>query len=52
MKPLEKYGQKPLVDGAIIAIVSLCEDFGLRVRGIDQPISLEITKQKVQVRDE
>jgi hypothetical protein len=52
LKPLEKYGQKPMVDGALISITKLAEDFGLRVRGIDHPIDLEIVKQQVQVRDE
>jgi hypothetical protein len=36
MRPLELYGQKPIVDEAIEQIVKLTEDFGLRVRGIEK----------------
>jgi len=36
MRPLELYGQKPIVDEVIEQIISLTEDFGLRVRGIDK----------------
>jgi hypothetical protein len=38
LSPLRKYGQDPYVDEAISVIVKLAEDFGLRVRGVDQPI--------------
>lgn len=31
--PLRMYGQNPYVDGVIPAIVELCEQFGMRVRG-------------------
>jgi hypothetical protein len=51
LRPLEAYGQAVYVTGAVNAIMKLAEDFGLRVRGIDQPISLEIVKQQVQFRE-
>ena len=51
MGPLRMYGQAEYVDQAIPEIVSLCEDFGLRVRGIDKPISLELMR-KEQYRKE
>lgn len=38
MQPLEIYGQKPFVDEAIEQIISLTEDFALKVRGIDKPL--------------
>ncbi len=36
LRPLELYGQKPIVDEAIVQIVKLAEDFGLRVRGVEK----------------
>lgn len=36
MKPLELYGQKPIVDEVVNQMVSLAEDFSLRVRGVDK----------------
>jgi hypothetical protein len=39
--PFCKYGLDVLVPGAMEEVVRLCEDFGLRVRGIDHPIHLD-----------
>ena len=38
------YGQDIFVDQAIIELVRLSEDFGLRVRGVDKPISLDLVR--------
>jgi hypothetical protein len=38
MKPLELYGQKPIVDEVVNQVVSLAEDFSLRVRGVDKAL--------------
>ena len=46
MKPLRLYGQDIYVDGAIAEIIKLAEDFGLRVRGVDKPISIEYIRRK------
>jgi hypothetical protein len=35
------YGMGDFVPGAIDEIIRLAEDFGLRVRGVDKPISIE-----------
>jgi hypothetical protein len=35
------YGMGTFIPGAIFEITKLTEDFGLRVRGVDKPISLE-----------
>ena len=40
------YGLGEGIPGATKEIVKLCEDFGLRVRGIDKEISLEIIRRK------
>ena len=40
------YGVGNSVQGAIDEAVKLTEDFGLRVRGIDKAISLEIIRRK------
>jgi len=42
-RPLRQYGQGVYCDEAIEHIVRLCEDFGLRVRGVDHPIETELT---------
>jgi len=36
MRPLEIYGQRPIVDEVIEQTVKLTEDFALKVRGIDK----------------
>ncbi len=40
------YGLSVYIEGAINEVVKLSEDFGLRVRGIDKPISLEMIRKK------
>lgn len=39
------YGMDVYIAGAQTEIVKLAEDFGLRVRGIDKPISLEYVRR-------
>lgn len=38
------YGMQAYIPGAVNEIVALAEDFGLRVRGVDKPISLELLR--------
>jgi hypothetical protein len=45
-EPFRQYGQDVYVPGAIREIVKLAEDFSLRVRGVDQPIDLDIVRRK------
>ncbi len=40
------YGLGVHIPGAQSEIVKLCEDFGLRVRGIDKPLSLEMVRRQ------
>ena len=40
------YGMGEGVDSAVEEIIKLAEDFGMRVRGIDQAISLEIIRRR------
>lgn len=44
---LRLYGQGEIVDQAIVEIMKLAEDFGLRVRGIDKPVSLEQVRREL-----
>ena len=37
----DMYGQGVHIPGAVLEASKLAEDFGLRVRGVDQPITLE-----------
>ncbi len=46
LAPFCMYGMDVLVPGAVREIVRLAEDFGLRVRGVDQAISLEDVRRK------
>ena len=46
LNPLRMYGQGEYVDMAVEEIILLAEDFGLRVRGIDKPISLELMRRE------
>ena len=39
--PFQAYGLDVFVPGAITEVIKLCEDFSLRVRGVDKPISLD-----------
>ncbi len=41
------YGLGDFVQGAIEECISLTEDFGLRVRGIDKAISIELVRIKI-----
>ena len=41
MIPLEMYGQKPYVDGAIEEIIQLVEQFGKKIRGRDVPLKIK-----------
>ncbi len=45
-EPFDMYGLQTFIPTAIDEIVKLCEDFGLRVRGVDKPISLEKVRRK------
>lgn len=38
MRPLELYGQKPIVDDIIAQVIDLTVDFSLKARGIDRPL--------------
>jgi len=40
------YGLDIYIPGAIGEVVKLAEDFGLRIRGQDKPISLEYVRRK------
>ena len=40
------YGLDVFIPGATTEIVKLCEDFALRVRGIDKPISIDRIRGK------
>ena len=44
-KPFQMYGLQELIPGAIEEVVRLAEDFSLRVRGHDKPISLELVRK-------
>lgn len=44
--PFNIYGLGDFIPGAIAEAVTLAEDFGLRVRGVDQPISIELTRRQ------
>lgn len=44
-KPFSLYGQDIFIPSAIAEVVKLCEDFGLRVRGVDKIISLEVVRR-------
>jgi len=46
LEPLNMYGQQDYVREVIPQMISLAEDFGLRVRGIDKPISLELMRRE------
>jgi len=43
----DMYGLGVHIPSAISAIVAVCEQFGMRVRGDDEPINYEIAKQKL-----
>lgn len=45
MAPFKQYGLNVFIPGAIAEIVQLAEDFGLRVRGVDKPIDLDLVRK-------
>lgn len=45
LKIFNVYGQEPYIRQATEEIVKLCEDFGLRVRGLDKPVSLDYVRR-------
>ena len=45
LQPFNMYGMGDYIGPAQAEIVKLAEDFGLRVRGIDKPISVEYVKR-------
>jgi len=45
-EPFQGYGLKEFIPGAVVECVKLAEDFALRVRGVDKPISLERVRTK------
>ncbi len=45
-EPFNSYGLDIFIPGAISEVVRLAEDFGLRIRGVDKPISLEYVRRK------
>jgi len=46
LKVFDMYGQGEHIPGTVEVIVKLAEDLGLRLRGIDKPISLERVRKK------
>ncbi len=47
-EPFDIYGLGAFIPSAVMEAVKLCEDFGLRVRGIDKPLSLEDVRNQVR----
>ncbi|MBW2674930.1 MAG: hypothetical protein JRD89_16205 [Deltaproteobacteria bacterium] len=45
--PFRLYGMDVYIPGAITEIVRLSEDFGLRVRGVDKIINLDLLRGRV-----
>lgn len=45
-EPFRMYGLQDYIPGATDECVRLAEDFGLRVRGVDKPINLELIRKK------
>lgn len=44
-EPFRYYGHDVSIPQAIEEVVKLCEDFGLRVRGVDKAIALETVRR-------
>jgi hypothetical protein len=44
--PFHAYGMDVFIPGAVAEAVKLCEDFGLRVRGVDKPLNLDMVRRK------
>jgi len=49
--PFNAYGLDIYIPGAKESVIKLCEDFALRVRGIDKEISFDNVKNKTGFRD-
>ena len=47
-EPFDQYGLGVFIPGAVQEAVKLCEDFGLRVRGVDKPLSLEQVRHELK----
>jgi len=45
LRIFDAYGQGVFITQAVGEIVKLAEDFGLRVRGVDKPISLDMVRK-------
>ena len=45
-EPFKAYGLQDFIPNAINEAVKLCEDFGLRVRGVDKAISLDMVRKR------
>ena len=43
-EPFDVYGLGVFIPGAVKEAVKLAEDFGLRIRGLDHPISIDIVR--------
>jgi len=46
LEPLNMYGQQDYIREVLPQLISLAEDFGLRIRGIDKPISIELMRRE------
>lgn len=46
LKPFDMYGLGVFIGGAMEEITKLAEDFGLVVRGVDKPLSLEYIRRQ------
>jgi len=46
LQPFDMYGMGVFIKGAQDEIVKLAEDFGLRVRGYDKPISINYIRRR------
>lgn len=50
MKIFDKQGYGVFIPGTINALVRICEDFGLRVRGVDHPIYAESERGRLDLQ--
>ena len=49
--PFDTYGLGVFIPGAIEEAARLAEDFGLRVRGMDKPIALDLVRRNGRNRN-
>jgi|GEM_PF-3057721 len=49
-QPFMKYGLDVFVPGAIEEVLKLADGFGLRVRGVDQPIDIDMIRRETWER--